>query len=437
MFVVVLVELGREEDRGCPWSQLGVELLLGPGALQGVDWPSVDDLLDTVLGEAVVVGDVAVVGRAENIGPFAPGVFDHVGVGGHGSAALREAAVGGVLLVLQASFFVGLCLLALPSLFQTYYDTDGDHDDEGDEGGDGGNDDDMFGREGRLRGYPRAGRGARRGFVAGSTAETRGTLALEIVDAVDAYTVVLTRIRGATVDLDTAVFTGESWRALAPVVVGHLQTGTSVGTRFRNAIVHAVLAQMPHEPGHALTTELVDPVQAGRAVLTRIPLTVVDVCLTARSREPRGALALNTPRTVSAFSGVLARIRLAIVHLMFAVHPIEPYRTGASVARACFGALGPVLARLVRTRPRGLLAERAAVTARANAAVVRGVGRPHATAPIQTGCLLTVVDKDLALLPGEARRAITGVTSLAGVEADTAVAARLMVGAEIEVLVAK
>lgn len=159
----------RGEQSRSARTRLSVELLLGARPLQAVDRPSIYDLVQG-LGEAfaVIHADIrhaAVVGRGQVradyvVGAFSPRVLDHVRIGGHRGAALGEAAVGGVLLVLESGFLVGAGFFAFSALFQADYHADGYEDDEGHEGGDGSDYHHVFGGEVGFGGDSSARRGA-------------------------------------------------------------------------------------------------------------------------------------------------------------------------------------------------------------------------------------------------------------------------------------
>lgn len=130
MLVFGLVHFGSQQG-GSAGARFDVQLLLGPRPLQTVDGSTVYDLMhgfrEPVHFRHADVGNAALVGRRQIragrvIRTFAPRVLYHVGLG----RSLREAAVGGVLLVLKTSLLVRACLLLLPPLLKAHYYSDSD-----------------------------------------------------------------------------------------------------------------------------------------------------------------------------------------------------------------------------------------------------------------------------------------------------------------------
>jgi hypothetical protein len=321
------VEFGGQEGRSTR-SRFGIELLLRTRSLQTVHWPSVYDLVHR-FGEAVAlahtnVGHTAVVRRGNVrtdhvVGAFAPRIFDHVSVGRDGRPPLGEAAVRGVLLVLQSGFLVRPRLLPLASLFQADDHADRDQCHQRYERGDRRDDDDVLRRQVRFGGHPRTRRRARRHFLALAALEAGRAETLEPGDALHASASVLARFELAFVYFFAAVFSCETGRALALVIVDQLQASPAVGAGLGDAIVYAVLAQGPHVSRHALAPELVDFVHAGAPVLAGVAQAVVDVDLAAFAAEARRADALESAGALHAGPVVLARIRRATVDLVLAL----------------------------------------------------------------------------------------------------------------------
>lgn len=437
------MQFGREQGRG-PSARFGVQLLLGARPLQAVDGPPVDHLVQR-LGKplAIVdahVGDAALVGRGEVraehvVGALAPRVLDHVRIGGHGGAALREAAVRRVLLVLESGLLVGAGLLALPALLQADYHADGHQHHQGHERGYRRDHHHVLGGEVGFRGDSGAGGGAGGDLFAFPPQEARGAEALEAVDSVHARAAVLAGVHLAFVYFVAAVFAGEAGRTFALVVVDELLAGAPVGAGFRDAVVDAVLAQRSYVSRYALATEFVHFVDAGPSVQARITLAIVYVDFAGVAGESRRTRALVAGAGFRAGSTVLAGTRRATARLVLAIGPAEAGPASAPVSGVGVDAGAAVFATFLRTGLHGGLASGSGEAGGANAYVVFAFGA--ARPAVQAGAPGTVVHGYFAVGAVEAVGAAAGVTALAGVEASAAVSARFVVGAEVQVLVAE
>lgn len=155
------------------------------------------------------------------------------------------------------------------------------------------------------------------------------------------------------------------------------------------------------------------------------------------SGEALRADALVTVDTINATSFVFAGIRIAVVDLVLAVYTAVTGRAGALVPGAGFRTLSAILAGFVYTGLCGVLAKRAVEASRTHASVIGGVRTAHACATVRARRLQAVVHQVLALGAGETLRTLARITALAGVEARSAVAAGLVVRAEVQVLVAE
>jgi len=326
-------------------------------------------------GEEVLVGDVGV--------DVALWVFqavdDHVVVQ---HLALVDAG-DGVQLVLALGLGVGPSLLPLGRLLVAHQDNGGDQDQDGDQG-----------RKGGDHGDPRAGRRLAAGTGSGQGHDgavgqdvTRfagisgQTLALEVVDSVDAEAIVQAGAGIALVDLGRAVFAGESGRASADESGDLVVAGAAVGARIDGAIVDILLAVLAGEAGSAGAGVVVDQVDALTAVLARVDGAIVDVDLAVVAGEADRTLAhvaVGTGTGLQAGASVLAGRGATLVNFHIAVEALVAGCALALVAHRRGGpavvgqTLGTVFARAVRTVTSNLLAILASISNGANALVVIG-----------------------------------------------------------------
>lgn len=172
--------------------------------------------------------------------------------------------------------------------------------------------------------------------------------------------------------------------------------------------------------------------------MTDVPLAVVNVGLALRPGEPRWTDAM-VPAVVAlrARPRVPARVGIAILDLVLAVEPGETGHTTALVAGARVRTLPAVLAGLVAAGPHGILAKGTVISTGTNARVVSGIDGAPARPTIRARGSQTIVHQDLALGSREPFGAVASVTTRTRVEARTPVSARLVVRAEIQVLVAE
>lgn len=116
---------------------------------------------------------------------------------------------------------------------------------------------------------------------------------LLLVDSVDAFGSVPTRVRHALVNVYLAVRTGRTGPTTALISVYQILARAAVLTGRGRALVQLVLAQQSRVARVTRTSERVLAVDT-LAVLARIRQTVVDVVLAIETRESRRTLALVT-----------------------------------------------------------------------------------------------------------------------------------------------
>lgn len=243
--------------------------------------------------------------------------------------------------------------------------------------------------------------------------------------------------RGRTlINVDAAVFAGESGPAPAFIVVVEDQTFAAVRTGFCKAQVYSGLASRAHEAGRTLAALSVDEVDAGAAVFAHDASAVVNVDFTSVSSEARSAGAFEAVAGSRAGSAVAAWTSCAGIGLEGAVRTGVAHRTHAHVAGVTRLAHAAVSARLVAAREATRLAPRTIEALRTGARQLAALVR-HAGTTVQARQHGARVQRLFAVRPGVLGRAHARVAALASVVARAAVVTRLVVGAVVEVLVAE
>jgi len=228
---------------------------------------------------------------------------------------------------------------------------------------------------------------AANGLLASGTHETRGALALELVDLVNARAAVLARVGVAVIDVDLAVEASEAGRALAAVavhsvdalalvqaggfgavvdvvlalrareaaraaalkVVGLVDAGGIVLARARQAVINVVVTDLAAVTGRALALERVGAIDANSAVLAGARGTVVNVNRASGSKEANGALASEAVDAIDAGAAVHAGGVLAVVDVNFASLALESLPACALIVVFPVSASTTVLARVAQT----------------------------------------------------------------------------------------
>lgn len=140
-------------------------------------------------------------------------------VGRDDGAPFGEAAVGSVLFVLEASLLIRPGFFPFPALLEAYYDSYCDQNQERHKRGDRRYHNHVLCGEVGLGRHSRTGGCVRGCLFANAARVLGGAVAFEAVHQIDARATVQAGAGLAFVYLQTAVFTRETWRALAFVIV--------------------------------------------------------------------------------------------------------------------------------------------------------------------------------------------------------------------------
>lgn len=211
----------------------------------------------------------------------------------------------------------------------------------------------------------------------------------------------------------------------------------AIRARLRQAIVHVRLAQRASEARHAEAAERIDQVGARASVQARIiRLAVIDVRLAQWARKTRWAYTFETVHLVDTRAAILAPIHSAVIHLVAAVGAIKTIGAEAHVAlvgRVHAG--GTMKAWIVGACL--LCRSFAAASVKSRRAVARSICFARTGSTVEARNDSAIIFDQLAIGSGVLGRAGTGVGALTRVETGAAVLAGLVIGAVVEILIAK
>jgi hypothetical protein len=242
----------------------------------------------------------------------------------------------------------------------------------------------------------------------------------------------------AFVNVDAAVVAGEAGAAKALEAVIHVEAAAAIGARLGQTEVDSLVAERSGEARRALALVLVDAVDAVAAILAWIAMAVVDVFLAVGALEASRTLTLVLVAANSrALAAIAAGIRIAVLHLQLAVATAIAGRALALEALTSIATTAAVLTRLACTCDSLRLAvpSNPTVAALTCVAVAREV--VDACAVVRAWIHRAVFDFNLAVGADEAGWTLARVRALTGVGAGSAVVAWLVMGAEVEVLIAE
>lgn len=212
---------------------------------------------------------------------------------------------------------------------------------------------------------------------------------------------------------------------------------SSVQTGGQGALVQDALAVAPGEAGGAEAAVVADAVLTRAAVQAGSAGALVDVDLAADANEAGAAAAHAHAAVDQALATVVAGQRGALVDLLLTVEAGVAARTVAPVAPppVALRAAAAVETGRVGARQQAVLAVGAFETRRTGALVAPLQVR--AGGSVATGPAVTLLHEQLTVGASEAWEAGAGVAALPCVHAGGAVLTRLVVGAEVQVLVAE
>lgn len=242
----------------------------------------------------------------------------------------------------------------------------------------------------------------------------------------------------ALVNVDAAIVAGEAGAAEALEAVIHVEAAAAIGARLCQAEVDALVAHGAGESRRALALELIDAVDASSAIFAWIAMTVVDIFFAIGAlKAPRALALVLVASDCRALATVAARIRIAVLHLQLAIATAIAGRALALEALTSIATTAAVLTWLARTCDGLRLAVLSNPTV-ATLTCVTVVGEVVDTcAVVRAWIHRAVFDFNLAIGADEAGWTFARVRALAGVGAGPTVVAWLVVGAEVQVLVAE
>lgn len=242
------------------------------------------------------------------------------------------------------------------------------------------------------------------------------------------------------INVIAAIDAGEAATALALEAVMQVEATATVGAGLCEAEVYATLAHGTRIAGRAFALIFVIAVDACAAILAWIAMTIVDVFLAIGAVETVGAVTLIL---IAAYRRALAvvetGIRIAVLHLKLAVPAAIASGALALETLTRVATSAAVQTRFARTRHGLCLAmlPNPPVAALACVAIREGTVVVGTCAVVQARIDVAVSHLNLAVSTEIPGRTLACVRSLAGVGAGSAVVTRLVIGAEVEILVAE
>lgn len=242
------------------------------------------------------------------------------------------------------------------------------------------------------------------------------------------------------VNVNATIDAGEAAPTSTLEAVNYIDATAAICAWLRQAEVDSLVTQGARITGSAFALILINAVEASATVLARISMTIVDVLFTFRSLETFRAMAfVLIAFECRALPAVHARIRIAVLHLKLTLSPAKAHRALAFVSLTRVAASGPVQTWPTRTclNLRFAVLSNPTVTTLACVAVVKDAGIINTCSIIQAWIHGAVFHFNFTVGAEIAGRTFACVGALAGVGAGAAVEAWLVIGAEIEVLVAE
>lgn len=241
------------------------------------------------------------------------------------------------------------------------------------------------------------------------------------------------------VNVNATIDAGEAAPTCTLEAVNYVDATAAICAWLRQAEVDSLVTQSARITGSAFALILINAVDASATVLARISMTIVDILFAFRSLETFRAMAfVLIAFECRALSAVHARVRVAVLHLQLTLSPAKAHRALAFVSLTRVAASGPVQTWPTRTclNLRFAVLSNPTVTTLACVAV-EVAGIINTCSIIQAWIYGAVFHFNFTVGAEIAGRTFACVRALAGVGAGAAVEARLVIGAEIEILVAE